>query len=496
MKSIIELTNSEAKAFLLKGESYCSIDLPQYFNFNSLISKISEKIGDRKISDFYSSYKPNNPKEFDGVNHILLNNKDGKFAWRPFQLIHPALYASLIHRLTETENWQLIQTRFNKFYNNDNIKCFSLPICSEGKQSDKATLVTQWWQEIEQNSIKLGLKYQYMLQTDITDCYGSIYSHSISWALHTKETAKSCRDSSLIGNVIDYHLQAMSYGQTNGIPQGSVLMDFIAEMVLGYIDLELTKKIESTPIIEYEILRYRDDYRIFSNNPQDAELIAKLLTEVLIEIGLRLNTQKTFVSDNIISDSLKSDKLFWISNQRKSNKLIEQLYIVHSISLKHPNSGTLSKLLLQFFNRIKKIKSTKENLTVLISIIVDIAYKNPRTYPVTSAILSKLISMLDSSVKKIEIVKDIRNRFNKIPNTGLLQIWLQRITICLDNTIDYQESLCKKVLDDSIIIWNSDWLADNIQDIISSKSFIIKEEIEKLTPVVESKEIELFVKAY
>jgi hypothetical protein len=28
----------------------------------------------------------------------------------------------------------------------------------------------------------------------------------------------------------------MNNGQTNGIPQGSVLMDFIAEMVLGYID--------------------------------------------------------------------------------------------------------------------------------------------------------------------------------------------------------------------------------------------------------------------
>jgi hypothetical protein len=29
-------------------------------------------------------------------------------------------------------------------------------------------------------------------------------------------------------------MQGMNYGQTNGIPQGSVLMDFIAEMVLGF----------------------------------------------------------------------------------------------------------------------------------------------------------------------------------------------------------------------------------------------------------------------
>jgi hypothetical protein len=36
----------------------------------------------------------------------------------------------------------------------------------------------------------------------------------------------------------------MRHGQTNGIPQGSVLMDFIAEMVLGYADTLITKKTE------------------------------------------------------------------------------------------------------------------------------------------------------------------------------------------------------------------------------------------------------------
>ena len=48
-----------------------------------------------------------------------------------------------------------------------------------------------------------------------------------------------------------------------GIPQGSVLMDFIAEMILGYADKELSKKIEDNQISNYQILRYRDDYRIF-----------------------------------------------------------------------------------------------------------------------------------------------------------------------------------------------------------------------------------------
>ena len=40
----------------------------------------------------------------------------------------------------------------------------------------------------------------------------------------------------------------MRYGQTNGIPQGSVLMDFISEMVLGYIDKLLEEKISNIKI--------------------------------------------------------------------------------------------------------------------------------------------------------------------------------------------------------------------------------------------------------
>jgi hypothetical protein len=36
-------------------------------------------------------------------------------------------------------------------------------------------------------------------------------------------------------------MRGMNFSQTNGIPQGSVLMDFIAEMVLGYIDERLSQ---------------------------------------------------------------------------------------------------------------------------------------------------------------------------------------------------------------------------------------------------------------
>lgn len=63
----------------------------------------------------------------------------------------------------------------------------------------------------------------------------------------------------------------MQYKQTNGIPQGGVLFDFIAEMVLGYSDLLLYEELQRIGITDYKILRYRDDYRIFSNSKEELE---------------------------------------------------------------------------------------------------------------------------------------------------------------------------------------------------------------------------------
>ncbi|WP_253844953.1 RNA-directed DNA polymerase [Prevotella intermedia] len=101
---------------------------------------------------------------------------------------------------------------------------------SKYQKSHKSASILNWWEEIEQKSISLSVQYKYMFTTDITDCYKSIYTHSIAWALMGKDNAKIKKgEKGYIGNIIDTYMQGMQYGQTNGIPQGSVLFDFIAE---------------------------------------------------------------------------------------------------------------------------------------------------------------------------------------------------------------------------------------------------------------------------
>jgi hypothetical protein len=502
MKNILEYDHTEARRFFLKEESYFNFDLPTYFTFQPLLNKVSNKLQGKRLSDFYSTFYnskkdknlPTFPQFYENVNYEFLNNKDGKYAWRPFQLIHPAIYCSLVHNMTTSKNWNFITKRFKKFNSDERIRCLSIPIESETESSDKSALVFHWWQEIEQKSLEMAINYEYLIHTDISDCYGSLYTHSIAWAIHTKARAKAERQNKyLIGNIIDNHLQYMSFGQTNGIPQGSVLMDFIAEMVLGYADLLLSERTNKAGLSNFLILRYRDDYRIFTNNPQEAEFILKQLTEILIELGMRINTEKTHISNNIIQDSIKPDKTFWMNNQRWPKRPQEKLIVIHSLAQKYPNSGSLNKVLTKFFEGIKNLNDINDNIYLLINILTDIVYKNPRTYPISAAILSKFLSFIEPTEEKKNLLKIIHSKFEKIPNTAYLKIWLQRITYIIDDKISYNEYLCKKVTNSDISIWNSDWLNEEMKKLITNQDVVDRKILMKMKPIIDTEEVGLFI---
>lgn len=494
MKILTDLSNTEAKKFLLKSKGYAYFDLPPYFTFDAILSQVDKKIQNKNISDFY--VQDGNPKNYEDVNYKLLNNKDGKYDWRPFQLIHPALYVALVNTITRKENWKTILDRLDYFQKNNLITCMSMPVISEDKQSDQAKLVTQWYENVEQKSLELSLEYDYFFQTDITDCYGSIYTHSIPWAIHKKKIAKEKRtDNSLVGNRIDILIQAMSNGQTNGIPQGSVLMDFIAEIVLGYIDELVTSKIKETNlnVNDFRVIRFRDDYRVFAKNPIVAAEVIKLLTEVLISLGMKLNSDKTVTSDNVLKSSLKKDKLYWIENKRNGKDVLENIQILHLLADRFPNSGTLVKELQNIYDHLQSKKSIIQNTFVLISYIVDIAFKNPRAYSICAAILSKLISFIDKKDKKLQIFSKIKDKFKKIPNTGLLEVWLQRISIKVDTGVVFDERLCQIVAGDSVEIWNSNWLKKDFRLLINKTSIVDNNTIRTLDEIIDPDEVSLFV---
>lgn len=102
----------------------------------------------------------------------MLSNKDGRHAWRPFQIIHPVLYVSLVNTLTS--RWVDIENRFAKFAGSSDINCCSIPLQSTARRKDKAIQIMNWWREIEQESPNLALEFNLTYHVDVADCYATV----------------------------------------------------------------------------------------------------------------------------------------------------------------------------------------------------------------------------------------------------------------------------------------------------------------------------------
>ena len=487
-RSVLDMSAKEARAFFLKPETYCRLDLPPYFDFGPVLRRTEGFLKAKSLTSLKLK-----PRNCEGINYTIYSNKDGRYAWRPFQLVHPAIYVDLVNQLTVPKAWAEIKSRFVEFAKDPKIRCLSIPQESLTKRKDQGAQIFHWWQGIEQATIDLALDFNNVLHADITDCYASIYTHSIAWAIHGKSMAKANRNNkSLIGNVIDGHIQDMQHGQTNGIPQGSVLVDLIAEMVLGYADLVLCGRLTEAKITDFQILRYRDDYRVFVNDSQVGEQILKILTEVLIDLGLKLNASKTTSAQAVVGNALKIDKREWMRRRQGDRNLQRHLLLIHFHGTDFPNAGSLLVALDEFYKRLVVLRSVQSPMQ-LMSIAIDIGYASPRCFPACAAIVSKLLTMLQTKREKRAAIDRIRNKLKQLPNNGHLEVWLQRISLHFNPTIVYSEKLCNLVEGKKVALWNSTWITNSkLIASVDPSRIVNKRRLRALHPVVRRKEFVVF----
>lgn len=512
---ITELSHLEARSYFRDSKHYVNFDLPPYFNFEEILLSASAIINQKDIAALCmktSKDKPDYPCNYPDVNYVILSNKDGGFAWRQMQIIHPVLYMDLVNLITQVDSWTTLSNFFQQ-REKSCVECISIPLKSNIEESNKAVSVSNWWDKIEQESLRRSLDYKFMFQTDISNCYPSIYTHSIEWALcaggrvavKNKRTHGEKTDN--LGTEIDKRLRYMNQGQTIGIPQGSVLMDFIAEIVLAGTDNELTEKIYSTlgRQQDFKILRYRDDYRIFSNEYKTAHSIMKILNGVLYNWNMRINTAKTSDTSDIITASIKSEKLEEIYTAPTSLSIQKEAMRIYVLSKKHPNAGLVARHLTGYYdrlNRSKKKSGPKFDYEVVLAIVTMIGYHSPRYMPQVASIISRIVELSGTKLNRKSVISKIVSKFDDLPNTEFIDIWLQRITGSDDiNSYDFKSSITKVALaqENNSIIWNSEWLNSEDRDTIECLSVSSLPEKVKdgtFSPIIERAEFELYRRDY
>lgn len=514
-KTVLELSGKEALKYFMEAENYCTLPLPSYFQFQKMLNYVKNAIQKRNFDDCLKDKKIM-PSNMEGVNYKFLITKDGKYSFRPIQITNPYLYYLLVREITEENNWKKIQDRFAEF-KSDKIEVSSIPVVKD--KYDKTTTgaqINNWWTNLEQRTIELSLKYKYMFVTDITNCYSSVYTHTIDWAIEGKEEAKdnNLQQKSSLGHTIDTYISGMQYGQTNGLPLGSVVCDFIAEMLLGYADMLLWKWAEEKGVTKYKILRYRDDYRIFGDSKEEVEKIVMALQKILADLNFQLNSTKTRLTEEIIENAIKKDKLAYIENvpiyrvtrtgdttegdkiESAFDSYQKELYYMLAFSKQYPNSSALRRMLQLFNLRIQKEKSeTIHHPEILIAICTEIGYQNPRYCQNAIAIISYLVTIIDDPEKRREIIESVREKLARLPNIGMIQVWLQRMTYQADIEdlqCPYEEMLCKLVMEEDVKLWNFDWLLDKLCVDFPWREIVNQEELDKLTPVISQEEVDYF----
>ncbi|OEF98277.1 reverse transcriptase domain-containing protein [Desulfuribacillus alkaliarsenatis] len=257
---------------------------------------------------------------------------------RTMSVPHPLHYI-LLAQLIE-EKWEALEAHFSKSQ-------FSLtiPQVSEGSIVPKFKMS----EKINRRIHNLVSK-KYILQADITRFYPSIYTHSIPWALHTKEVAKANqRDDGYFGNVIDRLVRNLQDGQTVGIPIGPSVSLIIQEIIGATIDDDF-KRDYANGLVGY---RYTDDMEYYFSTLEEAERALNILNKILKNYGLELNNSKTKVIK--IPQVLESEWVYFFKKYEfRSNKNDKK----KSVNLQHTD-------IKEFFSTIYKYKIESDEKGIL-----------------------------------------------------------------------------------------------------------------------------------
>jgi hypothetical protein len=84
--------------------------------------------------------------------------------------------------------------------------------------------------------IALEKKFSFSRNIDISKCFYNIYTHSVTWAVKSKDFAKENRSAYSFEGKFDKLMQLCNYNETNGIVVGPEISRIFAEIIFQDID--------------------------------------------------------------------------------------------------------------------------------------------------------------------------------------------------------------------------------------------------------------------
>ncbi|NGY38976.1 RNA-directed DNA polymerase [Flavobacterium sp. XN-5] len=422
------------KKLIEKG--YLAKELPPQFITYPLANNLVKVKKEWKAK--FSSLSKERRKFFGETKSTVFNLPKVSLSRRTLSIPNP------IHQIKLTE---FIITNWKEIDNTLKLSKSSYTIPIEDPKGNRAFTTKSSFGEFKRERFIKSFDNYYEVKSDISKFYGSIYTHSIPWLLHTKATAKIKRDDyTLIGNELDRILRSSNSGQTVGIPIGPDTSLIVSEIINCKIDEILQSKFKSNNI---KFFRFIDDIYIYCDSYSEAEKSFKFYQKTLAEYQLDINEEKTEITKTPFDfDTKWSIELgsFKFRNNPKSQ--ITDLERFTSLSFDFARKHHKDSVLLFTIQVLKGIALYDENWDFYESVILKVLLTEPRTFESVAQILCSNKSRVNKDKLRGILNKLIENHINK----GHQYEVSWALTICKEFNIKLKDSISELIFNSNDLI--------------------------------------------
>ena len=276
---------------LLLSQGYFPRELPPAFTTNEYGKFSHEIMSEWEKSNVFSVKKQGKKSrssyyyKFKDTEHEIISKPKGNRERRSIHIVHPIAQTLLSYEISS--NWKKI----SKWLSRNKFPLDRLEISNNNSRAISG--INFLAHEIKKNYI--SSLSDWLIQTDITRFYPSIYTHSIPWAAYGKEQVKKNikRYEGSLADRLDRLVRGCNRNQTVGIPIGAETSRVIAEIISSRIDGDFFSSLDHNISISAD--RLQDDWFIGSQNLEDAEHILSKIVRSYREYGLEINGSKTSI---------------------------------------------------------------------------------------------------------------------------------------------------------------------------------------------------------
>ena len=272
-----------------------------------------------KVVDLYNRYK-------DAI--IYLCSKSNFSIRYPSKVACYFYYKDRLHHVLMGKKTDKMEMYFNEY---ENLKTFF--------SYKRYTNIYKFYEDYRYQ--RAEKKFSRLLKMDVQNCFDSIYTHSIAWAINGgvdiyKDTFEGKCDGS-VGVLWDKMMQEMNYNETNGIVIGPECSRIFAEVIMQHVDQMVEQQLLIKGYrnkVDYECYRYVDDYFFFYNSEAVKADAEQLFQMYLKEFKLSLSQEKNktferpFVTEitkaKIAIDDLLNDTVKLYTNEPESELSLEE----------------------------------------------------------------------------------------------------------------------------------------------------------------------------